>query len=35
LQSKLVGLSESALLAALGVLTLGCAIYVHQGAARP
>ncbi len=29
LQSKLVGLSESALLAALGVLTLGCAIYVR------
>lgn len=30
LQSKLAGLSESVLLAGLGVLTLGCALYVRR-----
>ncbi len=34
LQSKIVGLSESALLAALGVLTLCCALYVRSLVAR-
>jgi MFS family permease len=33
LQSKFIGLSEPALLIALGVLTLGCAIYVRQAVA--
>lgn len=34
LQSKFVGLSEPVLLAALGVLTLGCAFYVRRYVAR-
>jgi acyl-[acyl-carrier-protein]-phospholipid O-acyltransferase/long-chain-fatty-acid--[acyl-carrier-protein] ligase len=34
LQSKIVGLSEQVLLVALGVLTLGCAVYVRKFVSR-